>query len=72
MTCDNGDETGVAAAAAWRRLAECRPTPPASSRRGLCPLGSLGARSLRALGGGRYNHVSLDLGVSAVASEVTA
>ena len=67
-----GDETWVAAATAWRRLAGCRLTPPASSRRGLCALGSLGARSLHALGGGCCGYVSLDLGVSAVASEVTA
>ena len=37
-----------------------------------CALGSLGARSLRALGFGRCGLVSLDLGVSAVPSEVTA
>ena len=37
-----------------------------------CALGSFSARSVRALGGGCCGLVSLDLGVSAVASEVTA
>ena len=71
VTCD-GDGTRVAAAAAWRRPAGCRPTPPASSRRDRCALGSLGARSLRAPGGGHCGDDSLALGVGAVASEVTA
>ena len=67
VTCD-GDGTRVAAAAAWRRLAGGRPTPHASSRRDHCALGSLGARSLRALGGGHCGDDSLALGVGAVAS----
>ena len=71
MACD-GDGTRVAAAAAWRRLAGCRPTPPASSRRDLCAVGSLGARSLRRPGGGHCGDDSLALSVGAVASEVTA
>ena len=65
-------EARVAAAVAWRRLARRRPTPLASSRRDIALSARISARFKCAHGGGYGGDDSRSLGVSAVASEVSA